>query len=1496
MSSPGNFFNHLFHRQKKTEKPATQLRHKETQKNPITDTFQPLPHRPADQLIQSTQTSRPRDLWQAAYDQLDKSQRHVLSINKKLIKPGTENNILGNSIDQVIQITKEEYEKYHQTADGNFHKASRKIINAALSFKDIIGAVAALDPTQHAASVWNIVSLGLTMAKSYSASREALFESSEYLAEILTYGAFIEKNFYENRNTVTSSCPVEEALIKLYKAILCYTAQIQKIHDASIGQKIFNTVTNNLQRSLTILQAVAEAEKIKLNQWISLDHYLRHEQDASNILHRINGLADSTNQLLAQSYLDKLSFAEGASFDSFINQHEDFCLPDTRTGLLDEVSMWARSKGSFIFWLNGMAGTGKSTIARTVARFFQEQGLLGATFFFKRGEADRGNSKRFISTVTKQLVNEYPELKKEVLHAVENNPEIMTKSLNIQFEKLFYQPLTKLQPHPTPTIIIVVDALDECDGESDSQLILHLLFKMQDIKSVHLRVFLTSRPEFPIRHGFNNHQDYRDLILHELPKPMIEHDIRVFLEYKLSKIQHDCSLPPNWPGNDKREELAQMAVPLFIFAATACRFIQEGKHPDRRLKKFLEFKGTGKGQMDTIYLPILYNFLGNDKEELQDLLRDFHTIVGAIILLSDPLSIQSLASLLELETQYISEVLQSLHSVLHIPSDHEAPVRILHLSFRDYLLATRSRFHINTQKTHENIALHCLRVMNVRLEDNICKLPSYGTQYKDVEPQIIDKYITADLKYACRYWVHHLEQSKGQIIDYNILSFLQKHFLHWLEVLALIGEISEAIVSIDILKLRICTQVGPELSDFLYDAGRFTRQNSYMAGIAPLQLYRAGLIFAPTNSIIKQIFYSKVKDQLAVKIAVESSWSPSLQTLEGHSSFVHSVAFAPDGRTLASGSDDNTVKLWDTATGIERRTLTGHSNSVFSVVVSPDGRTLASGSGDDTIKLWNTATGIEQHTLTGHSSSVSSVAFSPDGRTLASGSHDNTVKLWNTVAGVEQRTLTGHSNLVFSVVFSPNGRILASGSWDNTIKLWNIATGVEQHTLTGYSELIFSVAFSPDGRTLASGSDDNTVKLWDTDTGIEKCTLTGHSNLIRSVAFSPNSRMVASGSEDNTVKLWDTDTGVEQGTLTGHSDFIRSVAFSPDGCMLVSGSNDSTVKLWDITAGAEQRTLIGHSDWVRSMAFSQDGCILASGSDDNTVKLWDTATGAEQRTLTGHSSLVFSVAFSLDGRTLASGSGDNTIKLWNTATGVKQHTLTGHSNFIRSVAFSPDSRTLASGSDDNTIKIWNTATGIEQRTLTGHSSSVFSVVFSPDGYILASSSGDNTIKLWNTATGIEQRILTGHSNLIRSVVFSPDSRMLASGSDDNTVKLWNTTAGVEQRTLTGHSKLVTSVAFSPDGRTLVSGSWDDTIKLWDTATGVEQRTLTGHSSSVNSMLNQSSTSYSISVTDSWVFLRGDRALWLPAEYRPFRCFAVKDTVLSLGLANGRVTIIGFDIL
>jgi len=564
--------------------------------------------------------------------------------------------------------------------------------------------------------------------------------------------------------------------------------------------------------------------------------------------------------------------------------------------------------------------------------------------------------------------------------------------------------------------------------------------------------------------------------------------------------------------------------------------------------------------------------------------------------------------------------------------------------------------------------------------------------------------------------------------------------------------------------------------------------------------------------------------------------SPEIFIQLGHTGGVRAVAWSPDGKTLASGSKDNMVKLWEAGNRHLLRTLSGHADIVTSVTWSPDGRTLASGSDDHTVKLWEAGSGQLLRTFSGHAGDVESVAWSPDGKTLASGSDDHTVKLWEAGSGQLLRTLSGHASAVWSVAWSPDGKMLASGGRDRTVKLWDAGSGEALHTLSGQTGAVRSVAWSPDGKTLASGSDDNTVKLWEAGSGQLLRTLSGHADAVWSVAWSPNGKILASGSMDDTVKLWEVGSGRLLRTLSGHASIVWSVDWSPDGKALASGSEDRAVKLWEAGSGQLLRTLSGYAtSYVTPVAWSLDGKLRASGSGDDTVKVWDGGSGQLLRTLSGHAGSVDAVAWSPDGKTLASGSADHTVKLWEGGTGQLLRTLSSHSNDVDAVAWSPDGETLASGSADHTVKLWEAGSGKLVRTLSGHAGSVEAVAWSPHGKTLASGSRDHTVKLWGAGSGQLLRTLSSHSNDVGRVVWSPDGKTLASGSADQTVKLWDAGSGVPLRALNGHAGGVTSVAWSPDGKTLASGSTDGAVNVWEAGSGQLLRTLSGPGSDVMSL-------------------------------------------------------------
>jgi predicted NACHT family NTPase len=545
---------------------------------------------------------------------------------------------------------------------------------------------------------------------------------------------------------------------------------------------------------------------------------------------------------------------------------------------------------------------------------------------------------------------------------------------------------------------------------------------------------------------------------------------------------------------------------------------------------------------------------------------------------------------------------------------------------------------------------------------------------------------------------------------------------------------------------------------------------------------------------------------------------------KGHTDWIRSLTFSPDGTTLASASFDKTVKLWDIRTGECIKTLQGHGR-VNSVSISPDGTTLASGSDDKTVKLWDIHTGECFKTFQGHTDAVSSVEISPDGRIVASSSNDETIKLWTIRSGECLNTLRGHTNIVRSVAISPDNTTLASGSSDQTIKLWDIGTGECLKTLRGHTNQIRSVVISSNGVILASVGYDQQVKIWDIKTGECLKTLQEHTDWVRSVAISPDSATLLSGSDDQTVKLWDINTGECLKTLRGYINSIRSVTISPDNTVIVSGNEDQTVKLWDIRTGKCLKTFDEHTSRINTVGISPDSTTLASGSYDRTIKIWNIVTRKCLKTLIGHTACVNSVIFNRDGTTLISASADGTIKLWNIRTGECLKTLKGHTDWLWSVAISPDDTTLASGGSDQTVKLWNICTGECLKTLQGHTNTVNSVAFSPDGTTLVSGSTDRTIKLWNIYTGECLKTFHDHTSSVWSVIFTSDSKTIISSSE--TVKIWDLSTGECLTTLQGHTDRVRSISISSNDKILASGSFDETLKIWDFNTGECLKTFRG---------------------------------------------------------------------
>ena len=587
-----------------------------------------------------------------------------------------------------------------------------------------------------------------------------------------------------------------------------------------------------------------------------------------------------------------------------------------------------------------------------------------------------------------------------------------------------------------------------------------------------------------------------------------------------------------------------------------------------------------------------------------------------------------------------------------------------------------------------------------------------------------------------------------------------------------------------------------------------------------------------------------------------------LKRFIGHTDNVWSVNFSPDGKYLASGSNDGTVKLWNIETGKEIRTLTGHTDDVYSVSFSPDGKYLAGKSYGKSVKVWDVESGKEKITFSGYTGYVGSVSFTPDGKYLASGSNDGAIKLWEVESGKEIRTFSGHTDDVRSVRFSPDGKYIASGSDDDIVKLWEVESGKEIRTFSGHTDDVRSVSFSPDGKYLASRSNDGTVKLWEVANTKEKKSIWGEG-----VYFHSDGKYITVKNwDDQKIEVWELESvSIKNSFSICNSEYMLGddfyyseiYDFDYDGKYIATfNEGDGLLKVWDVMAGNVVKIFNSSTSIVKSVCFSPDGKYIASVNKDDFIKVCDVASGKVEKEYYG-----CSVDFSPDGKYLAIGCEDGSVSFWEVESGKEVRSFKGHTDDVNSVSFSPDGKYLASGSDDYTVKLWEVESGKDIKEISvfdDYSSGVGPVCFSPDGKYITIDLG-NEVKLWEISSGIIKNEFPG-----RDASFTPDGKSIvglnstdspfyliildvesgkykiAFSSQDcfafraglssngkyiavcdvkNKISLIDVDSGNIIRSLMNHTDQISCVNFSPDGQYLVSGGVDGTVKLWDVETG-----------------------------------------------------------------------------
>jgi WD40 repeat protein/serine/threonine protein kinase len=550
-------------------------------------------------------------------------------------------------------------------------------------------------------------------------------------------------------------------------------------------------------------------------------------------------------------------------------------------------------------------------------------------------------------------------------------------------------------------------------------------------------------------------------------------------------------------------------------------------------------------------------------------------------------------------------------------------------------------------------------------------------------------------------------------------------------------------------------------------------------------------------------------------------------TLAGHSDWVRSVAFSPDGRRLATTSRDHTARVYDVITGRQILLLSGHTHIVRSAAFSPDGRRIATASADRTARVWDAATGRQILRLTGHADGVRTAVFSPDGSRILTAAFDKTVRVWDAATGRQIRIISGHAQPVTTAAYSPDGRRIVTASFDQTARIWDAATGRQIRILGGHDGMLASAAFSPDGRFVVTASDDKTARIWDVATGRQVQQLSGHTLPLAGAAFSPDGRFVVTASEDKTARIWDAATGRQVQQLSGHTLPLAGAAFSPDGRFVATASDDKTARIWD-THASGRIAFFSEISNPQTAGFSPDGRRVLTTSPDMTARIWDALTGREIMLFRGHAAPLLSAAFSPDGQRIVTASYDRSARIWDVATGREVTLLSGDWSWLNSAAFSPDGQHIVTASDDTTARIWDAATGREILRISEHTLPLNTAAFSPDGRRIVTSSADKTARIWDTATGRQIVLLSGHTDGVTSAAFSPDGQRIVTASNDQTARVWDVASGQEIMPLSGHTDNVNFAAFSADGSRIVTASTDKTARVWDASTG-QQLTVLVHS-------------------------------------------------------------------
>jgi len=1206
-------------------------------------------------------------------------------------------------------------------------------------------------------------------------------------------------------------------------------------------------------------------------------------------------------------------------------------MKQTRVRILSKTAAWIKDPNALqICWITGMAGTGKTSIAKTICEHANADAgiVLGGSFFCSRstGLAAQRDIRCVIPTLTQLLALDSVQFRLALAGTIRDG--IQHKEVAAQVRHLLHAPLSTLKDASVP-ILFVIDAIDECGGDTtdglldDTQchavvasLLEALVSLTQSDPRLPVKFLITSRPEAQIRDtSISNDKLSQILRLHTVGSVEINADIKRYITETLNtKLSTKPKLRASITESDI-ETLVQLCDGLFIVAATAMAhtFSVGAAAAVSQFKKLLNSSQDGLNDRATAPLDRMYEIIlkgaaredGPGDTELPTL----HRLLASLLSARMTLSVTALADLSNLESYDVTASLSRLHAVVHVPEDDDTPgLRTVHASFGDYMY-TRAPNHIRIRQSlgHEVLAHGCLDIIAKQLRFNISQSQS---SYEPNTPNRPDS-ISLSLEYACMHWVHHIVPlvDTGNL-DAKIGAIFRPRLLPWLEVMSVLRQVWRATRMLFAAAGLALIQADSGLVQFLCDARSFVALSHEAIERSAPHIYISALPFSDRDSLVYQDFALRCDGLITVDtLGIGQHGGRGIMTLTGHNGAVTSVSYSPDGLLLVSGSTDGSVRIWDTRTGEEAMfPMRSGDGKVLSVDFARNGKWVGSGTESGSVWVWNVTPGqASQRMLSGHITEVNCVAFSSDSSRLASASSDKTVRLWNADTGEQLAVQNGHNTFVEGIAFSVHDDIVASIDDDGEFRQWDITGQVAGQQLTPPTDDLAlrlaasirsrvsacSVHFSPDGQMLARTDRTGNVVLqhWKTNRMIASLR---SKTTISSVRFSPNSQSLVMACGTN-VWLWTLQPDPQHGScvnLGGHGGKVNWVTFSPDGLYIVSASDDTTIRIWSVESGPSPvQPLPMHQGAVRSVAASHDGAVIVSGSEDRSMRVWNAFTGLQTiPPLCGHTRTILSVSISPDGRLIASASADHTVRLWDTQSGAAVgKPMCDHTNFVRALSFSNNGRWLVSASDDKTVHIWDVAT--QRRSVVDPLRCqhwVFFAVFSPDDVLVAAGDRSGQLYLWRTDTGQQAREpFYVNDGSVYSLAFSPDGTRIVSGGYDNTSRIWDIDMGQCLLPLRGHTGSIWSVAWSLDASFIGTGSADATVYLWDAMTGVPLASLRGHTKTIRSVTFTRDGQFIVSGSDDTTVRKWDiRAACRPSESRNKYLAALASATLKDGWLVG----------